>query len=167
MVKGGRRCQGEWPPVGRSVYFLARPAYPRPFQNRKSGGAAMAKSVLLVGLEPTLIDFSEPAYSAFPGLDAQKVRAALEADKATLVGLGYDAELCLIDFGETAMTVVKQKLQEKAYACVMIGAGVRTIGRHFMLFESLINVVHEHAPQAKICFNTKPDDTADAVKRWI
>src|SRR5262245_59468321 len=39
--------------------------------------------------------------------------------------------------------------------------------KHFLLFEKLINVIHEHAPQAKICFNTLPSDTADAVKRWL
>jgi hypothetical protein len=127
----------------------------------------MAKSVLLVGLEPTLIDFSEPAYAAFPGLDARKVRAALEADKATLVALGYDAELCLTDFGETAGTVVEERLRAKNYDCVLIGAGVRTIPRHFMLFERLVNAVHEHAPRTRLCFNTRPDDTAEAVKRWI
>jgi hypothetical protein len=49
----------------------------------------------------------------------------------------------------------------------MIGAGVRKIDRHFLLFERLVNVVHEHAPRAKLCFNTKPDDTAEAVKRWV
>jgi len=29
-----------------------------------------------------------------------------------------------------------------------------------MLFEKLINVVHEHAPQAKLCFNQLPSDVA-------
>ncbi len=37
----------------------------------------------------------------------------------------------------------------------------------FLLFEKLVNVVHEHAPQAKLCFNTKPSDTAEAVRRWL
>jgi hypothetical protein len=49
----------------------------------------------------------------------------------------------------------------------MIGAGVRANPSNLLLFEKLINVVHEHAPQAKICFNTVPSDTADAVKRWL
>ena len=127
----------------------------------------MAKSVLLVGLEPTLIDFSDPALSAFPELDARKIQAALDADKATLVAIGYDAELCLTDLGDTAGEVVKARLKGKKYDCVLIGAGVRTLPRNFMLFEQLVNVVHEHAPQAKLCFNTRPEDTAEAVKRWI
>jgi hypothetical protein len=36
-----------------------------------------------------------------------------------------------------------------------------------MLFERLVNAVHEHAPRARLCFNTRPDDTAEAVKRWV
>ncbi len=127
----------------------------------------MAKAVPLVGLEPTLIDFSDPGFAAFPGLDAGKVRAALDADKTKLVELGYDAELCLTDLGETAGTVVEEKLRRRRYDGVMIGVGVRKIDRHFLLFEKLVNVVHEHAPQAKLCFNTKPNDTAEAVKRWV
>ncbi|MDO3069700.1 hypothetical protein [Mycobacteroides abscessus] len=35
------------------------------------------------------------------------------------------------------------------------------------LFETVLNTVHAHAPQAKICFNTVPTDTVAAVERWI
>ena len=50
-----------------------------------------------------------------------------------------------------------------SYDCIMIGAGVRTLPEHFLLFEKLINVVHAEAPSARIAFNTKPSDTAEAV----
>jgi hypothetical protein len=125
------------------------------------------KSVLLIGLEPTLIDFSAPEFAAFPGLDAPKVMAGVKGDQARLKSLGYDAELCLIDFGETAEKVVADRLGRKQFNCILIGAGVRAIPRHFILFEKVINVVHAHAPQAKLCFNTKPTDTAEAVQRWL
>jgi hypothetical protein len=123
--------------------------------------------VMILGLEPSLIDFSQPAYANYPGLDAQKVRAGLEADEAELNGLGYDAELCLTDFGETAEAVVRGRLEEKTFDCVMFGAGVRLIAENTPLFEKLINVVHAHAPRAKLCFNTRPTDTADAVRRCL
>ena len=128
---------------------------------------ATGRSVLIVGLQPQLIDFSSPDFAAFPGLDAAKVQAALDADAATLHSLGYDAHLCLTDFGDTAEAVVAERLTQKRFDCVLIGAGVRSIGRHFLLFEKLINVVHAHAPHAKICFNTRPDDTAESVQRWV
>jgi hypothetical protein len=120
------------------------------------------KSVLVIGFEPTLLD-----YATIPDLDAAKVTAALKADEDRLRSLGYEAELCLIDLGETAEAVVLDRLRQKQFACILIGAGVRTIATYFILFEKLINVVHEHAPQARLCFNTKPSDTAEAVQRWV
>jgi len=123
------------------------------------------KSVLTVGLDPTLIDFSKPGYP--PGMNATKVFAGLKACEEELTGLGYNVQMCYHDFGETAESVVQKALQQKPFDCVMIGAGVRTNPDNFLLFEKLINVVHAHAPQAKICFNTLPSDTTAAIQRWI
>jgi len=119
------------------------------------------KQVLVIGLEPGLVDFS-----IIPDMNAEKVRAGLEADQAKLAALGYEAELCLTDLGATAADQVGRKLAEKSFDCVVIGAGIRTIPTYFLLFERLVNVVHQAAPGARICFNTRPSDTAEAVQRW-
>lgn len=124
------------------------------------------KAIMVIGLEPSFLDFSQPPL-ADTGLDAQKIRGALEKDAATLNALGHDAELCLTDTGDTAGSVVSARLREKPFDVVVIGAGIRGLPKYFLLFEKLINVVHEHAPGARICFNTKPDDTAEAVSRWL
>jgi hypothetical protein len=123
------------------------------------------KTVLVIGLDPTLIDFSQPGYA--PGMDATKVFAGLKSSEEELVRLGYSVQMCLTDFGETAEAVVRSRLQQKAFNCILIGAGVRANPSHLLLFEKLINVVHQHAPHAKLCFNTMPGDTAAAVKRWL
>jgi hypothetical protein len=121
--------------------------------------------VLIVGLEPSLIDFSDPAYAA--GRSEAAVRAGLEADKAHLSRLGYDAELCLTDFGETAESVLRDRLRQSPFDCIMIGAGVRMVPQNTPLFEKLVNIAHTDAQQAKLCFNTKPTDTAEAIQRWV
>ena len=100
-------------------------------------------------------------------MDATKVFAGIKSSEAELTRLGYSVHTCLTDFGETAEAVVQNQLTQKRFDCVLIGAGVRTNPTNFMLFEKLINVVHEHAPQAKLCFNQLPSDTAEAVKRWL
>ena len=123
------------------------------------------KSVLVIGLDPTLIDFSQPGYP--PGMNATKVFAGLQACEDELTGLGYSVQMCFTDFGETAESVVQDQLGQKRFDCVLIGAGVRTVPSNFLLFETLVNVVHEHAPQARLCFNTVPSDTAAAVQRWL
>jgi hypothetical protein len=125
------------------------------------------KTVLIIGLDPALIDFSDPAYAAFPGMNAARVMAGVTADQERLKAIGHDAQICLTDFGPTAEAVVLAKLNQKQFDCIVIGAGVRAVPSNFILFEKLINVVHAHAPRAKICFNTKPTDTAEAVRRWV
>jgi hypothetical protein len=49
---------------------------------------------------------------------------------------------------------------------VLIGAGVRKDDDQFLVFEMLVNVVHEFAPQARIAFNTGPTDSDSAIQRW-
>ena len=123
------------------------------------------KSVLVVGLDPALIDFSKPGYA--PGMNVAKVLAGIKSSEDELTRLGYSVQTCLTDFGETAEAVVRDQLKQKRFDCVLIGAGLRTNPSNFILFEKLINVVHEHAPQAKLCFNQLPSDIAEAVKRWL
>ncbi len=121
----------------------------------------------MIGLDPALIDFSSPDFAAFPGLDASQVLAGLDAAREGMRDLGYDGHICLIDFGQTAADMVRAKLQQRHFDCVLIGAGVRVAPSNFLLFEELINVVHEYAPRSKICFNTNPADTLEALQRWI
>lgn len=125
------------------------------------------KTVLLVGIDPSLIDFTTPEFAAFPGLTAEKVEAGIKASINQLNELGYSAHLCWTDFGETAINVIKKQLQEKHFDCVLIGAGIRKPESNFIFFEKAVNVIHELAPKTRICFNTNPMDTIDAVKRWI
>lgn len=122
----------------------------------------MKGKIFLIGLDPAVVDFS-----AFPSLTYEKLSASLTAQQQGLLDMGFDAGWCLVDRGETAESVVRTALSAKQYDVVLIGAGVRTSPSHFLLFERLINIVHEHAPTSKICFNTNPDDTKDAVLRWL
>jgi hypothetical protein len=121
----------------------------------------MSKSVLALGLDPVFADLSE-----FPELTSDLIRAFIDAQLERLRGLGYAVESCLVDAGETAEAVAAQHLQSGSFDCVMIGAGLRSPSQ-LLLFEKLINLVHERAPGAKICFNSSPADTAEAVMRWI
>ncbi len=120
------------------------------------------KKVALVGWNPDVVD-----YTKWPELTPEKLRAALEGDRDKLISLGYEADWLYIDIADTAYDVVADALKHKSYDCVLIGAGVRVDQDHFLVFERLVNAVHHHAPQASICFNTNPSDTAEAVQRWV
>jgi DNA-binding LacI/PurR family transcriptional regulator len=132
---------------------------------RKETLVAEKKNVLVVGIDPAIIDFSKPGYP--PGMTAEKVFAGIKAAEDELKALGYSPQTCKHDFGETAEAVVLEHLRQRRWDCIMIGVGVRGNPSNFILFEKLINIVHEHAPQARICFNEHPSDIAKAVKRWL
>ncbi len=120
------------------------------------------KKVVLIGWHPDVVD-----YSKWPGVTPEKLRAALEGDRDNLNSMGYAAELLFIESADTAYDTVTGKLSGQDYAAVLIGAGVRTVDEHFLVFEQLVNAVHASAPTARICFNTNPGDTAVAVQRWV
>lgn len=115
----------------------------------------------MIGIDPALVDFSR-----MPELNAEKVMAAVNDGAGKLIALGYSVQHCLVDAGATAEEVVKRTLSQNTFDCILIGAGIRTLPEHFALFEKVINIVHENAPAAKLCFNTTPADTAEAVLRW-
>jgi hypothetical protein len=118
-------------------------------------------TVLALGLDPDSVDFSN-----MPGLTPRLVRAFIDSHLQRVRGMGYRVDCCLVDLGETAEATTARALDAHRYDCVVIGAGLRA-SEHLLLFEKLLNLVHEKAPRAKICFNTTPADTAEAVQRWV
>lgn len=120
------------------------------------------KSVISIGLHPDVVN-----YALFQGLTHEKLTQDLKAQEEELQKLGFDTTFCLVDLGETAERVARAALQARHYDAVVIGAGVRSPPPHLALFEKIVNVVHEHAPNARICFNTRADDTAAAILRWV
>ena len=117
--------------------------------------------VVMIGLRSDAVDFSK-----WPELSVEKLEAAFAKVASDLSAAGHDPVWCLTDSGETAEEQVTKDLKAHQPDVVLIGAGVRSDADHFLLFEKVINLVHEHAPQAKICFNTQPLDSVEAVERW-
>jgi hypothetical protein len=124
------------------------------------------KSVLIIGFDPKFLDFSSPELAPM-NLTAEKILAGTAAELERLRDLGYEPDGCFVDLGDTAETVVASRLRAREYGCVVIGAGVRANPKYFLLFEKLLNVVHELAPRSRIAFNTKPTDTVEAIRRWL
>src|SRR4051794_28620757 len=58
------------------------------------------KTVLAIGIEPSFADFT-----AFPQLTPELVSRFIGAQVERLRALGYDADSCLIDLGQTAEAV--------------------------------------------------------------
>jgi hypothetical protein len=123
------------------------------------------KRVMLVGLDPATVDFSNPALP--PGMSAEKIHAGVKVALADMAARGWQAENCFINPDETAVPAVERRLAEGRYDCVVIGAGVRQPPNRLVLFEALVNAIHRAAPGVAIAFNTRPEDTGAAAARWI
>jgi hypothetical protein len=123
------------------------------------------KRVVLIGLDPAKVDFSDPALP--PGMTAEKIHAGVKLALADFAARGWDAQNCFINPDETAVPTVERCLADHVYDCVVIGAGVRMPPNRLALFEGVVNAVHRAAPKAAIAFNTRPEDSGAAAARWI
>lgn len=123
------------------------------------------KRILLLGLDPDTVDFSDPALP--PGMNAEKVRGGIAVALKQFTERGWQSEVGFIRPDGTAGATVERQLRSTNYDCVVIGAGVRLPPRNLALLEVVINAVRKAAPGAAIAFNTRPDDSADAAARWV
>jgi len=121
--------------------------------------------ILLLGLDPETVDYSDPALP--PGMTAEKVRAGIAVAVKQFTDHGWESDVSFIRPDETAGPAVERLLQSANYDCVVIGGGVRLPPRNLALLEVVINAVRKAAPGAAIAFNTRPDDSADAAARWL
>lgn len=121
--------------------------------------------VLFVGQQPETVDYSDPALP--PGFNAEKIRAGIAVAMSKMTERGWQADPCMIPPDETAGPLLEKQLATAAYDCVVIGAGIRLPPKSLSLLETVVNAVHKAAPNARIAFNTRPEDTADAAARRL
>jgi outer membrane PBP1 activator LpoA protein len=127
--------------------------------------ANQMKTLLIVGINPHTIDFTNPELPK--GLSREMIEKGIKATLEKLTSMGYEAELFLIDTGTADLSNLAKQLKDKHYSGIVIGNGIRSQTSNFILFEQIINVVHANAPESKIIFNTLPTNTDEAVKRWL
>jgi hypothetical protein len=116
--------------------------------------------ILVIGLDPYRV----------PGpWDPKPVAHAIEIGMTALADRGLHAEACLLglDGSDDIEARVTVALQARSWDCVVVGGGIRAPEEQLELFESVINLIRRHAPQAAIAFNHTPDDLADAAARGL
>ena len=82
---------------------------------------------------------------------------------------GLHAEACLVglDGSDDVEARVATALQGHSWDCVVVGGGIRHPEEQLELFESIINLIRRHSPQAAIAFSRTPHDLVDAVSRRL
>jgi hypothetical protein len=114
--------------------------------------------VLVIGLDPYRV----------PGpWNPKPVADAIEIGMTALADRGFHAEACLmgLDGSDDVEARVTAALRARSWDCVVVGGGIRKPEEQLELFESIINLICRHAPQAAIAFNHTPHDLADAAAR--
>lgn len=123
------------------------------------------KQLLLIGMNPYSLDFSLPGFPS--GMTPELVMEGIRSEKEKLAASGYNLETYLPDLDNPEIETLQKLLLGKHYDGIIIGAGIRVPPSNFILFEQLINLVHQFAPLSKIIFNTKPSDNVISVQRWL
>ncbi|MFI9507750.1 hypothetical protein [Nocardia sp. NPDC052566] len=113
--------------------------------------------VLVIGVDPTKI----------PDWDPEPVVAAIARGQARFGDHGIEADLCLVALDEDPEDAIVAALTGNVYACVVVGGGIRKHEPLLEFFETVINLIRQHAPDAAIAFNRSPDDIAEAALRWL
>ena len=121
--------------------------------------------ILLLGLDPETVDFSDPALP--PGMTAEKVHTGIAVALKQFTDRGWESDVAFIRPDESAGPTMERQLRSTHYDCVVVGGGVRLPPRNLALFEVVINTIRKVAPGAAIAFNTRPDDSADAAARGL
>ena len=102
------------------------------------------------------------------GVDEESLTARIELGNAMLRDAGFDVVQCLVDTSpDAAEEFVRAQFESSSFGLAMIGGGLRMIPEHTLLFERIVNVLHTVSPGIRLCFNTAPDNTVDALRRWI
>ncbi|GAA3639498.1 hypothetical protein GCM10022267_27440 [Lentzea roselyniae] len=117
-------------------------------------------NILVIGFDPHTI----------PGFDPAPVAAAIEQGSKAFAELGLAEDLFLIDFAElggAAEAKLVERLQQRQYDAVVVGGGIRKPTELLEFFQTVVNLVHWHQPQAAIAFNSGPTDSADWVLKAL
>lgn len=126
----------------------------------------MTVTVIQIGLDPEVIDYSSPDFAQFAGLSKEVLRAANDDNVAGLRAAGYQVDNCLIDFGATGVEKAGEWLRAKRYDAVLIGAGIRLVAGNTLLFESIVNIAHATQPGCRFVFNQAAQATPGDIRRW-
>ena len=120
---------------------------------------------LVIGYAPDAVDFTDPLMP--PGLDAARVAEGIKRDVQPMHDRGWEAEHLPIRSDGSLRDDILDRLADKTFDCIVIGAGVRKTTKHVPDFEQVIDAVRHGAPRTPIAFNASPDSSGDTAARWL
>jgi len=121
--------------------------------------------VLMVGIDPDLVDFADPSLP--PGMNADIIRRGIEASVVALGAAGDEAIPFLIRPDLAEARRLADHLAAGPVDCVTIGGGVHRPPQNLVLLEALINAVIRAPSRPAIALIARPDEAPAAVARAL
>jgi hypothetical protein len=120
-------------------------------------------SILIIGEDPDSLKLEDlPA-----GLTPESIRGDLNSARAALEAKGHEAQILWTTSAERIADELVDAVRGRRYDVLVIGGGLRMLPPLTQHFERLMNAIRAHAPDARLAFNTRPDNTAAAAERQL
>mmetsp|Transcript_60930 Transcript_60930/g.145202 ORF Transcript_60930/g.145202 Transcript_60930/m.145202 type:complete len:139 (+) Transcript_60930:69-485(+) len=129
--------------------------------------SARARTVLMLGL-PGGPNRKMPAALGGGPITPEMVASMLAEQEAKFKAAGVKSVLQLVDPKDAdVLQKVKDKVLSDDFDVISIGAGARMDPDKTELFEQLVNIVHQHAPGARLAFDVGPQSLYDTIMRQL
>lgn len=103
-----------------------------------------------------------------PGMTSEDLAGRIERGQAAIAAAGIEAGHCLIGFDpDEAEAAIREHFGSRAYGLALIGGGIRLLPEHTVLFERIVNVLIDLQPGIRLSFNTDPENSLEAIRRWL
>ena len=121
--------------------------------------------ILLVGIDPDLVDFSDPAVP--PGINADMIRRGIRQALDELAAAGHDTQHLYIPLDPAAQAELTGKLATDSIDCIVVGGGIRVPPSNLLLFEAVLNTIARASSPPAIALVVHPGEASAAVARVL
>ncbi|TCM14214.1 hypothetical protein EDF56_11448 [Novosphingobium sp. PhB165] len=122
-------------------------------------------NVMMIGIHPDEVDFSDPALPL--GLDADKIFAGITLSLDQLKAAGHEASVVFVSADTAKLDALAEGFAGNAVDCVTIGGGVTRPPKNMELLEAVLNIIAGANPVPRIALVASPDQALAAVNRVL
>ncbi|RRS00562.1 hypothetical protein [Glycomyces terrestris] len=103
-----------------------------------------------------------------PGLTAEDLAGQIERGIAAMREAGVDVEFAGIGTDpDEAEAELRKRLAARPAGLALVGGGIRLLPDNTVLFERIVNVLVDARPGIRLSFNTNPENSLEALRRWL
>jgi hypothetical protein len=121
--------------------------------------------VLMIGIDPEEVDFSDPALP--PGMNADKIRGGIAHSLEQMKAQGHVASQIYVSIDAVKLEALKKYLANEVVDVVTIGGGVTRPVNNVELLEAVLNIIVGTDPAPRIALVLSPENAPAAVTRVL